>query len=92
MKRLGLVLLTLLVAGWSAADDAVVEAGEMTLIIGVELSPAMVPGNPQDPITRCIEFEVSECEVVGGASLSLSQEVVFGQPDHISGHGDVEKE
>ncbi len=69
----------------------IVNTGYYTMIIDLEMSPTMVPGNPQDPITRCIDFEVFDCDHPYN-SFKASQEVVFGAPANLPGHGTAEFE
>jgi hypothetical protein len=37
-------------------------SGLNELCVDIELSPSMLPGNPNDPIVRCIDLEISACD------------------------------
>ncbi len=65
-------------------------SGMNLLCVDVEMSPSMVAGDPANPITRCIDFELTKCDVPGAPeSFSASEMVVFGNPNHLPGHGSV---
>lgn len=40
-------------------------SGLNELCVDIELSPSMLPGNPNDPIERCIDLSISECDAAG---------------------------
>jgi hypothetical protein len=37
-------------------------SGQNLMCVDLEMSPTMAPGNPNDPIVRCIELELAECD------------------------------
>jgi hypothetical protein len=64
----------------------ILNSGLNTAIIDVELSPTMVHGTAENPISRCIEFGLNIC---GGSGdpLNFYSDVIFGAPGQIAGHG-----
>jgi hypothetical protein len=72
-------------AGWRTW----VASGELpfTLAVDVELAPAMLPGSAEEPITRCLEFEVFDCDA--GEGFTTTADVVIGAPGHPAGLGHV---
>jgi hypothetical protein len=97
-------------------------SGLNKLVVDLELSPSVVPGDANDPISRCIDFELAECDAAGfpvchapygdgtqfcspldqnacgghpeacfpaaaGNTITISEEVVFGLPSNLAGHG-----
>jgi hypothetical protein len=105
-------------------DSSHFNSGLNRLCVDLELSPHMLPGNANDPITRCINLEIAECGAAGfpvcnppygsggelcspldenacgghpeachppaaANTVTISQEVVLGLPEHLAGHGTV---
>ena len=62
---------------------SVINSGQNSLHIEVELSPTMDAG----PLTRGIEFSVSDCGAANPESITASANVNFGFPFNIPGHG-----
>lgn len=65
----------------------VVNTGLNRIVVNVEMSPTMVSGAPNAPIIRCIDFALSDCDDTNQQTFSFSQEVAFGAPGNVPGHG-----
>lgn len=64
----------------------VVNSGQNGLHVDVELSATMAAG----PLTRGIEFEVSDCGAANPVIETGCADVVFGYPWHVPGHGEFQ--
>lgn len=70
--------------GVSSARHADTESGgTINLIVDVEMEGLQGGGGP---ITRCVAFEITDCADPGG-SITVSQNVDFGPPHNLPGHG-----
>jgi hypothetical protein len=67
-------------------------SGLNRLCVDLELSPHMLPGNPNDPIERCIDLEIAECDAAefpvcnppygsGELCSPLDQNACVGHPE-----------
>ncbi len=71
----------------SSCEVAIGNSGMNALRVAVDLSPTMNPGFADNPIERCIEFELSDCGGAASESYFVSSEVVFGAPLNVAGSG-----
>ena len=72
----------------NASDCAfmVVNSGQNGLHVDVELSPTMDPG----PLLRGIEWEVSDCGAANPETVTGCNDVNFGFPKNVPGHGEFQ--